>query len=416
MSRNRTSGPGVRHNGARWRCARGSIEAAFVMLALALPARASAQVVQEPVPEDVSAPGASSSAQLPLLRQVPDAVPVGCTAAGATLDAATTDAEARAEAERLATEASNAAILGDLVAAKDLLWRAASLEPSSPAIAFRLARTLEDLGENETAVREYCRYLHLAPDAPDVAEVNATVQRIAPSVRPGIPDSAVTGFEAALGHADAGRLAAASEAFSDVIAAAPGWSAPWYNRGVLNAELRQRDAARRDFVRYLELQPAGPSSETVRGWIAQLDSPDTPYSSGAAFMAGLIPGAGHFYTGRPAMGALLLIGAGGAAAAGMLVQERHVECLGNPQGGSCPPDQVRAERVERPYMMSGLGVAAAATLIGAIDAARGARSRNAEAPIIRFGSNPAGAGAGLLVPDIDARGSRLDLALIRLRF
>src|SRR5690606_20118790 len=112
----------------------------------------------------------------------------------------------------------------------------------------------------------YCRYLQLTPDAPDAAEVTATVQRLAPPVRPGVPDSAVAGFEAALEHADAGRLTAAADAFSGVVVAAPEWPVPWYNRGVVHAELRQRDAARADFVRYLELDPAGASSEQVRGW------------------------------------------------------------------------------------------------------------------------------------------------------
>lgn len=387
---------------------------AVVVCILLLPHHVSAQATGDPVPAAESA-RAGVVTHLPLLRHLPAAVPGGCPSVTSP-DAQATDAADRAEAERLATEASNAAILGDLAAARDLLAQAAALDPTSPAVAFRLGRTFEDLGDREPAVREYCRYLRLAPESPDAAEVNATIRRIAPPVRTGVPDSAIDGFEAALAHADAGRFTAATDAFSRVVVAAPEWPAPWHNRGVVYAELRQRNAARADFVRYLELEPGSSSRETVLAWIAQLDVRDNPYSSATAFMAGLIPGAGHFYTGRPAMGTLLLLGAGGAAAAGMLLQERHVECLSNPQDGVCPPDQVRNERVERPYMIAGVGVAAAAALIGAIDAARGARSRNAAAPIIRFGSDAPGAGASLLMPDVRSRASQLDLALIRFRF
>jgi len=391
---------------------RSSAAAMAVIALLALPVRASAQDVGEPVADSAAL---VSAAHLPLLRHLPDPVPGSCPAAPApTNDAA--DSTSRAEAERLATEASNAAILGDLAAARDLLARAASLDPQSAAIAFRLARTHDDLGASEPAVREYCRYLQLAPDAPDAAEVNATVQRLAEPVRPGVPDDAVAAFEVALEHVDAGRLAAALDAFTAVADAAPDWPVPWYDRGIVHAELRQRDAARADFERFLALEPAGAASDRVRHWITQLETRSAPYSAGTAFAAGLIPGAGHFYTGRPAMGALLLVGAGGAAVAGMLLQERHIECLGTPQNGVCPPDQVRDERVERPYMMAGLGAAAAAAVIGAIDAARGARSRNAAAPIIHFGSDATGAGAGLHGPDVQYSGSRIDVALLRLRF
>ena len=381
------------------------------VLACALPAASQSTGT----PDQAGAERAGVGSGLPFLRDIPAPVPGSCPA-DPTDPALSVSPENRQESARLATEASNAAILGDLTSARDLLARAATLDPSDPNVAFRRARTLEELGETRAAVAEYCRYLDLAGDAPDAVEVNDLVRRIAPPVRPGIPDSAVDDFRAALDHADAGRLTEAEHAMTAVIGAAPSWPAPWHNRGVIRAENRQRDAANADFRAFLNLEPAGAARETVLAWMTQLDAPRTRYSPGTAFAAGLIPGVGHFYTGRPGAGMLFLATAGGAAAAGLLLETKHVECLVDPQGGACPPEQIRGERTERPYLMVGIGVAAAATIIGAIDASRGARSRNAREPIIRFGAATAGDGASLLLPDVRSTDSRLDVELLRLRF
>ena len=380
---------------------------------LACAAPAAAQSAGSAGQADAERAGAASG--LPFLRDIPAPVPGGCPVDVAE-PVLNVSPENRQEAARLATEASNAAILGDLTSARDLLARAATLDPLDPNVAFRRARTLEELGDVSAAVTEYCRYLELDVDAPDAQEVADLIRRIAPPVRPGIPDSAVDDFRAALDHADAGRLAEAEHAMTAAIGAAPGWPAAWYNRGVIRAENRQRDAARADFRAFLNLEPGGAARETVIGWMAQLDATHGRYSPATAFAAGLLPGVGHFYTGRPAVGVLFLATAGSAAAAGLLMETRRVECLVDPQGGTCPPEQVRDERIERPYLMVGIGVAAAATIIGAIDAARGARSRNAREPIIRFGATGAGDGASLLRPDVRYADSRLDVELLRLRF
>lgn len=355
---------------------------------------------------------------LPLLRDVPDAVPGSCPApdADAASANATISPEALQEAARLATEASNAAILGNLASAKNLLERAALLDPQDASIAFRFGRTLEELGDAEAAVREYCRYLTLAVDPPDAADVHAVVRRIAPPYRPGIPDSAVHRFRNALEHADAGRIAEAEHGFTAVIGSAPSWPAGWHNRALVRTAARQRAAARADFMQYLALATDSAARAAVQGWIAQLDAGSVRYNAGTAFAAGLIPGVGHFYTRRPLAGLFFLAAAGGGVAFGVMSKETHVDCLGTPQNGVCPPEQVRGERVERPYLLMGLGAAAAASILGAIDAARGARSRNADVPLIRFGTQSLIDGAHLLVPDMRSTGSAVELALIRFRF
>lgn len=205
-----------------------------------------------------------------------------------------------------------------------------------------------------------------------------------PPRRPGIPDEAVQRFTAALAAADAGRLAEAEADFSAVILAAPGWPAPYLNRSVLRARRNARAEARADLLRYVELSPALSETDDVHGWIALLAAPARTYSASGAFLSGLLPGVGHFTTGRPGRGALVALVSGGAAAFGLLYRTDHVECLGVPENGVCPPEQVLREYSEQPYLVPALGVAGAVTLLGAIDAAAGARRLNARGVTLGF--------------------------------
>ncbi|HEX6132625.1 MAG TPA: hypothetical protein VFZ24_01505 [Longimicrobiales bacterium] len=353
----------------------------------------------------VSPAGPARAQELDLRRDVPAPTVRGCSTVTAVPHDGT--AQDEREAARLVASAREAALLGDAAAARDLLQRAARTDTSAANIAFLFGRTLEELGVVEDAVREYCRYLRLAPDAPDTAEVRQRIARTAALVSPGIPDSAIDRFRAALAFVDAGRLDEAEAGFSDAIAAAPSWPTPYYNRALLRVRRNRRFEARADLERYLALEPQAGDATRVRTWISQLDAPIRIYSPGSAFFLGLIPGAGHFYTGRPLAGTALLAVAGGAAAIGVLYQRTQVECLTVPQNNVCPPDQVRDEYTERPWLLPAMGVAAAATLFGAIDAARGARSRNARAAL----DAAARIGAAVHV----GRG-RVDIALLRLRY
>lgn len=347
----------------------------------------------------------AAAQEIVLRRDVPAPIARGCSAAA---EPATGTLQDMDEAARLLAAAREAALLGDPRVARDLLARAASADTSTAGIAFLYARTLEELGEIDDAMREYCRYVRLAPAAADAEDVRQLVQRIAPRVRPGIPDYAVARFHAALALADSGRATAAEQAFSDVIAAAPTWATPYYNRALLRTRSSQRADARADVEQFLALEPAGPDDARVRQWMAQLAAPSRSYGAGTAFALGLLPGAGHFYTGRPVAGTALLAVAGGAAAFGILYQQRHIECLTVPQNGVCPPDQVRTEHIERPYLLPAMGAAAAATILGALDAVRGARSRNADAA--RAGT------ASRVGAAVQVRPARVDVALFTLRF
>lgn len=133
------------------------------------------------------------------------------------------------------------------------------------------------------------------------------------------------------------------------------------------------------------------------------------YSPGQAMVLGLlVPGMGEIYTGRAVRGLVVLGAAVGAAATGLLVERVAVDCLIVPVDNFCPPSQIADERVERPYMAAGLGVAAAITVLGAIDAYFGARAQNARAA--------AGSGARLERPALQLGFSDVRLELLRLRF
>jgi hypothetical protein len=364
-----------------------------------------------------AAPRVSAAQEVALRRSIPPASPGGCPAGTPPSADRTATAVDTQEAARLTTAASHAAILGDHDAARELLVRASRLDAGAENVAYLLARTLEELGEVEAAVAEYCRYLQLATDAPDAQEIERHVRRIAPPVRPGIPESAVSVFERALQLYDARRLVDAERAFSEVLEAAPGWADAFYNRGVVRAALDQRQPALADFQDYLALQPNGDAADRVRRWTDQLAVTPARYSASTAFVTGLVPGVGHFYTGRPITGLFFLAGAGGAIAFGILHETTRIECLTVPQDGVCPPDEIRGRVKERPYLVAAIAAAGAASLFSALDAARGARRKNVAPGAARLGAT-AGTerGIALAPPAVITDGTRLDFAWLRLRF
>ena len=103
--------------------------------------------------------------ELPLKRELPPH-PAGACSMGGEGPARGEPASPtrRDEAEQLAADANEAAILGDHLRARAFLREAARLDPASPLIPYRLGRLLETVGEADEAVREYCRYLALTPE------------------------------------------------------------------------------------------------------------------------------------------------------------------------------------------------------------------------------------------------------------
>jgi TM2 domain-containing membrane protein YozV len=98
-------------------------------------------------------------------------------------------------------------------------------------------------------------------------------------------------------------------------------------------------------------------------------------TSRAAVSSLLLPGSGQFYTRRPLAGLLSLSAFGGALAFGFLSQSTTIECLGVANGDRCD-GPVLSTAKERPYLLAGVGAAAAVAAISAMDAARGASRAN----------------------------------------
>lgn len=327
----------------------------------------------------------------------------------------------RQEAERLAASASQAAILGDTRAAVELLNRAALLDPASPDIAFHQARALEEAGRVREAVDAYCRYVGLSPDAPDAPETAERVATLATSagLTAAPPAAAIQAFDAGIVHHDSGRMAEAEAAFTQARSGAPDWAAPLYNRAVVRLALGRRDAAVADLREYLELGAGGVHAREVVDLLATLPGGTRPpFSSTNALVAGmLVPGLGHFTTGRTGTGALVLGAAAGALGVGLAVERIQVQCLSPPVDGRCPPEDVVNESSERPFLVPGAIAAALIGAIGAYDAWRGAERRNARAAE-RFQTGASGreTGISLAYPGVELGPAGARLELVRLRF
>ena len=356
-------------------------------------------------------PAAPASGQtLTLIREAPG-VWDGCPARPDAIPARASLAE-RQEAERLAAAATQAAILGDNAAALELLRRADGLDPASPEVKYHLARTLEELGRSTDALAEYCRYTALAgeaPDAPDAQDARARIEALTAST---VTAAAARAFSAGTGHVDAGRLREAEAAFGQAMSAAPAWGAPVHNRAVVRLALGRTAEASADIDEYLRLTGDQTRAANLSAWTAI--RPSSPRAPQQALIAGLLmPGLGHFTTDRPATGALVLGVAAAAVGVGVAVQDVKVDCLSPPVDGRCPPENIVRERTERPYLYPGIAVAAAAGILGALDAYRGAR-RSADPRRSGALGLPATGVAAVSRVHIDGDGVRMEL--IRLRF
>jgi hypothetical protein len=148
---------------------------------------------------------------------------------------------------------------------------------------------------------------------------------------------------------------------------------------------------------------------------APASSPRRQYSAGRAAVLGMVvPGLGQVYTDRPVRGLLVFGAAATAVAAGAFYEVVDVECLSIPVDNTCPQDDIVSERSERPYLLPGIGAAAALALAGVIDAVIAARRANAPG---RTGAHENARGSPRLVgPSIEPTPHHLRIEFVRLRF
>ncbi len=368
---------------------------------------------------------AALDAQLPdaefpeLKREYPGSGPYVCS------DPANPDdpsADERARAGQLASDANQAMVLGDLERVEVLLGQASELDPTSADLAYRRARVLEDLNRSELAMREYCRAIDLGVESLGVRDAQDRIDGIYEQIRARLPVAAQQAFVAGLIAADDTLWTDAVESFSIAVDLAPGWADPLYNRALIREHIGQLRLALADYRAYLAVvaDPEDQEAIAISQRIGELEgaaSVSTPSPAGA-FALGLVPGMGQYYAGRPITGTATLVGAGAALAAAILIRDITVLCVDTvPAGQPCPEESIVDEITERPYLAVGVGVAAAVTIAGAIEAyvsARRARAANAElfGPIADTGDE----GLTVGLPAVSGGRGRVDFSFVRYRF
>ena len=367
----------------------------------------------------IAALAAPTSAQeLILRRDYPGSGPYECPAPGIISEPAPDDA---ARARQLASDANAQLILGDLERVETLLAQAIALDPSSADFAYRRGGVLEELGFPERAMVEYCRAIDLdiAAEGIPATGVRADIDLLWNQIRARLPEPARAAFAGALAAADDSLYLEAIESFTVAVDLAPEWATPLYNRGLLNEFMGNDRAAVADFRAYLLLvaDPEAADALAISERLGALEgaaSVVTPNPMGALAL-GALPGMGYYYTRQPIPGTITLVAAGASLAAGLLLRERTTVCLAVvPSDGTCPSADIVDQFTDRPYMLYGIGAAAAVTIAGAYDAWRRAKQARAQAEEITGPFAPPSIEAGF--PEISAYRDQIDLSFLRVRF
>jgi tetratricopeptide (TPR) repeat protein len=288
---------------------------------------------------------------------------------------ASTSPSTDAEAQQLISDAETAALQGEHVAARDAFTRAAALQPGNARLAYYLGREHEALDENTNAVRQYCRYLQLAPDASDADEVRGRVVRLTPATELARLEEARSNFQTGVALLRRRQYEAADSVFGFVAGRLPAAPEPYFNRALARAARGERATAMQDFEKYLELSPEALDRVRLRDAMSQL--PDRVYSPGRAFGSGLlVPGLGQMSTGRPLLGIVSLGAVGGAVALALRSQDETTEQRFTDPFGQPYTDSITT--TSRPQLTVGLAAAGAVWLGAALESifyARRSRQR-----------------------------------------
>ena len=313
----------------------------------------------------------------------------------------TPTADQRRSARALAQRAQEAAILGDAAASLARLREANTLDPTDPDLAYQLARAYESANAGADAAREYCRFIALAPNAPEANEARERARALAPTRPDPNFTAASSAFNLGLSAYDRGQLIQAETHFGTAIASHSTWAEAYYNRAVVRSELGDRSGAIDDFDHYLQLRPDAPDHFTVVARVAALRQP--LLSPGQALSLGLvIPGGGQFYARRPVRGFLSLVGVAGGIAAALYEKTDFVSVDTTFTGpfGTTYPGTVKHSQKQRPYVVPGAAAAAGILLLSAFDAFTYTRELSAGARRLSVSVAPS---AGAVVARISLR-------------
>jgi len=348
----------------------------------------------------IAAPAVVPAQQLTPKRALSAASTLPCPATPPGATPGRTDSP---DVRRLMALGHEAAIVGDHRQARDVFVDAARLSPGDERIAYQLGRAYEELGEKPNAIREYCRFLALTPQASDAPDVRTRIGALSAGT-PGAPtaaDQSAATFRTAVTQLDQKRWRDATVSFGRVIQSLPRAAEAYYNRGLAYVALSEREPAARDFEQYLAMRPGAEDQAQVR---AQLDALRRPtWSTSTALVTGLVlPGLGQAYTSRP------WFGLGVAAVAGTSLffalqskDEQEVREFQFPPGFPEPSYKDTITVTKHPYYAAGLAAFTTLTIGAAFEAARYARKSRGTPS--RTPARPAAARLGvveLFAPDV----------------
>jgi tetratricopeptide (TPR) repeat protein len=313
------------------------------------------------------------------LKRVPPPAPTRPACAPLPAPKTPTDAQRR-RARDLAQNGQQAAILGDTAAAFAQMREASSLDPTNADLAYQLARAYETAGAGANAAKEYCRFLAIAPNAPEASEARGRISVLAPPAQVSGPTVASTLFTAAVAAYDRKQFPEAEAKFAAAINADPTWADSYYDRAFIRAAQGNQQQALNDFEEYLRLKPQAVDRVQV---VARIESlRQRPPSPGQALGLGLVlPGAGQFYTRRPLFGALFLAGTSAAVGFGIQSQTstKPVQRTAKDPFGNEYTFTTTQRTSDRPNLVPGVAVAGALMVAGAVEAYVYAQRSNADA-------------------------------------
>ncbi len=295
-------------------------------------------------------------------RVLSDTRVAACAAPSAVMQISPDD---RQRADALLSAGQQAALVGDQASAQVLFSEAARLDPTNPEIAYHLGRAREDAAERESALQEFCRFLALAPESPDAAEVRQRIAGLTETFAATVTAEITEQFQNALVFYDRGEYLSAEVGFTYITGQNPSVREAYFNRALTRLALQRQSQAIRDLEQYLELAPGAADREQVIERIATLRA--ATIAPTVALTRGLlVPGLGQYTTRRPALGAAVL-GLVGAATYVALRQETVTRADTFPvEFGE--PEIVPFTETVRPHLGEGLFVAAAVTLFAAAEA------------------------------------------------
>ena len=174
------------------------------------------------------------------------------------------------------------------------------------------------------------------------------------------PANAANQLRAGVDFFAARNTAAADRALTSAASAAPSWPDVYYERALVYQAEGNTSQAIADFEHYLQLRPNASDQEAVSSRIDALHRSPTK-----AFVSGILPGGGQFYTHQPILGAAVL---GGVVASAVWAAKSSPIIFTDPFGH---PYQAGTERK---HLWTGVAVGGGIWLLGALEAALHASS------------------------------------------